>query len=119
EERFSGYGDSAYVPAFGVMGPFGEQVNKPLTEELEAVYVVMAGQRTVVEWEFGFVVNCWALNFFKRQLSLGLSPIADYYIVATLLTDILLCITGRNQVSEKHDMSPPTIEEYLYISDTG
>ncbi|PWW73575.1 hypothetical protein C7212DRAFT_216301, partial [Tuber magnatum] len=31
EERLYVYGDSAYSPVFGVMGPFVEQVNKPLT----------------------------------------------------------------------------------------
>ena len=117
EERLYVYGDSAYAPAFGVMGPFVEQVNKPLTREQEAANVVMSGQRIVVEWGFGYLAKYWALNSFKSSLRLGLSPIAGYYMVATLLTNILLCVTGGNQVSEKYNLLPPTLEEYLYIAD--
>jgi len=103
EERLYVYGDSAYAPAFGVMGPFVEQVNKPLTREQEVANVVMSGQRIVVEWGFGYLAKYWALNSFKSSLRLGLSPIAGYYMVATLLTNILLCVTGGNQVSEKYN----------------
>ncbi|RPA94495.1 hypothetical protein L873DRAFT_1830295 [Choiromyces venosus 120613-1] len=90
-ERLYVYGDSAYTPAFGVMGPFLAHVNKLLTTEEEVANIVMSG------------------------LKLGLSPIAGYYMVATLLSNILLCISGGNQVSEKYHLLPLTVEEYLYI----
>ena len=117
DERLYVYGDSAYAPAFGVMGPFLEQVHKPLTPEQEAANIIMSGQRIVVEWGFGRVLNYWALNSFKPGLKLGLSPIAGYYMVATLLSNILLCVTGGNQISEKYNLSPPRVEDYLYISE--
>jgi len=117
EERLYVHGNSAYAPAFGIMGPFVEQVNKPLTREQEAANVAMSGQRIVVEWGFGYLAKYWALNSFKSSLRLGLSPIANYYMVATLLTNILLYVTGGNQVSEKYNLLPPTLEEYLYIAD--
>ncbi|KAG0132082.1 hypothetical protein HOY82DRAFT_455407, partial [Tuber indicum] len=108
------YGDSAYATAFGVMGPFLEQVNRPLTVEEEATNLVMSSQRIVVEWGFGRVVNYWALNSFKPVLKVGLSPIASYYMIATLLSNALLCVSGGNQVSEKFRISPPMVEDYLY-----
>ncbi|RPA92969.1 hypothetical protein L873DRAFT_1707377, partial [Choiromyces venosus 120613-1] len=114
-ERLYVYDDSTYTPAFGVMGPFLAHVNKLLTTEEEAANIVMSGQRIVVEWGFAWVVNYWALNSFHSGLKLGLSPIAGYYMVATLLSNILLCISGGNQVSEKYHLLPPIVEEYLYI----
>lgn len=59
----------------------------------------------------------WALNSLKPRLKLGISPITGYYIVATLLTNLLLCVTGGNQISEKHSLSSPRVEDYLYISE--
>ena len=109
------FGDSAYAPSFGVMGPYIPSVNNPLTQEQEAANLVMSGERIVVEWGFGRVVNYWALNSFKNQLKLGLSPVAAYYMVATLLSNILLCIRGHSQISEKYGLCPPSVEEYLYL----
>ncbi|RPB02064.1 hypothetical protein L873DRAFT_1880710 [Choiromyces venosus 120613-1] len=117
-ERLYVYGDSAYSPAFGVMGPFLEQVNQPLIVEEEAANIVMSGHRIVVEWGFGRVVNYWALNSFKSGLKVSLSPIASYYIIATLLSNILLCISGGNQVSEKFGLLPLIVEDYLFIAGT-
>ena len=117
EERLYVYGDSAYAPAFGVMGPFIPQVNRPLTIAEEAANVVMSGERIVVEWGFGRVVNYWSLNAYKSGLKLGLSPIAAYYMVGVLLSNILLCVSGGSQVSEKYNLPPPTLDEYLYIED--
>ena len=71
EERLYGYGDSAYASAFGVMGLFVEQVNKPLTREQEAANVVMSGQRIVVEWGFWYLAKYCALNSLKSSLRLG------------------------------------------------
>lgn len=109
------YGDSAYSPALGVLGPYVEQRNRPLRREEEAANLVMSGERIVVEWVFGRIVNYWAMNNFRNSLKVGLSPIAAYYMVATLLSNSLLCITGSSQVSEKYGLNPPAIEEYLYI----
>jgi hypothetical protein len=114
-DRLDVYDDSAYAPSFGVIGPFIPSINRPLTREEEAANLVMSRERIVVqvEWGFGRVVNYWGLNSLKVQLKLGLSPIASYYMVATLLSNILLCITGYNQISEKYSLNPPSVEEYL------
>jgi hypothetical protein len=117
EDRLYLYGDSAYAPAFGVMGPFVAQVNRPLNVAEEAANVVMSGQRIVVEWGFGRVVNYWSLNAYKSGLKLGLSSIAAYYMVGVLLSNILLCLSGGSQVSQKYHLPPPTLEEYFYIAE--
>jgi hypothetical protein len=117
EERLYVYGDSAYAPAFRVMGPFLAQVNRPLTRAEEAANVVMSGERIVVEWGFGRVVNYWAFNSFKGGLKLGLSPISAYYMVGTLLSNILLCVSESSQISEKYNLAPPILEDYLYLAE--
>jgi len=52
DQRLYVYGDSAYVSAFGVIGPYLEQVNRPLRQEEEAANFVLSGERIVVEWGF-------------------------------------------------------------------
>ena len=96
-------------------GPLIPSVNNPLTQGQEAAKLVMSGERIVVEWGFGTVVNYWALNLFKNQLKLGLSPVAAYYMEATLLSNILLCIRGHSQISEKYGLYPPSVEKCLYL----
>ncbi|RPA99071.1 hypothetical protein L873DRAFT_1835601 [Choiromyces venosus 120613-1] len=114
-DRLYVYGDSAYLPVLGVLGLFLEHVGRPLERKEEAANLVMSGERIVVEWGFGHIINYWALNSFRNSLKVGLSPVAGYYMVATLLSNSLLCITGTSQVSEKYNLAPPRIEEYLYV----
>ncbi|RPB02912.1 hypothetical protein L873DRAFT_1826546 [Choiromyces venosus 120613-1] len=61
------------------------------------------------------VLGPYAMNNFQNSLKVGLSPVVAYYIVATLLINSLLCLTGSSQVSEKYGLNPPSVEEYLYI----
>ncbi|RPA94895.1 hypothetical protein L873DRAFT_1699950, partial [Choiromyces venosus 120613-1] len=108
------YGDAAYLPAFGIMGPFRRDGMTPAEEE---VNVVMSGHRIVVEWRFAHIVNYWSFAVFKRGLKLHLSPVAAYYIIAVLLTNCHTCLRGGNQTSENFRMDPPSAEEYLYLVD--
>jgi hypothetical protein len=109
------YGDAAYAPAFGIVGPHKDTRGQPITRQQEATNIIMSGSRIAVEWGFGMVVNYWSLTSFKRALKIGLSPVAVYYIVASLFTNCLTCFRGGNQTSEKFGVSPPTIEEYLFL----
>ena len=64
-----------------------------MTRGQDAANVVISGQRIVVEWGFGSIAKYWALNSFKSSWRLGLSPIAGYYMVATLAKE-LFCGTS-------------------------
>lgn len=114
DERLYLYGDPAYHPGFGIMGPFRpEGANFTLSPEEEAANVVMSGQRIVVEWAFGLVTKYWGFNSYKPAHKPGLSPVAGYYIVSVLLTNIQTCLKGGNQISDKYRLSPPSLERYL------
>lgn len=39
--------------------------------------------------------------------------VVGYYLVATLLTNILICIRARNIISQQYNCPPPTLEEYF------
>ncbi|RPA86415.1 hypothetical protein BJ508DRAFT_197364, partial [Ascobolus immersus RN42] len=113
-ERLYLYGDPAYYPGYGIMGPFRPEGRRvALTPEQEAANIVMSGQRIVVEWGFGLVSKYWTFTAFKRANRLGLSPVGAYYTCATLLTNILTCLRRGNQISDKYELEPPTLEEYL------
>ncbi|KAG0123472.1 hypothetical protein HOY82DRAFT_495239, partial [Tuber indicum] len=42
------------------------------------------------------------------------SPVAAYYLVSTLITNIHTCLRGRNIVSDKFKCSPPSLHEYVH-----
>ncbi|RPB02874.1 hypothetical protein L873DRAFT_1833973 [Choiromyces venosus 120613-1] len=91
DEALYVYGDTAYSPAFGIMGPFRGDSMIPAEE---AVNVVMSGHRIVVEWGFAHIVNYWSFAVFKHGLKLHLSPVAAYYMIAVLLTNCHTCLSG-------------------------
>lgn len=112
EDRLYLYGDPAYCPAFGIMGPFRGNI----TPAQEAANIVMSGQRITVEWAFGLVLKNWLFLDFKAASSrIGLQPVAAYYMCATILTNARTCLHGRNQISDKYSLAPPSIEEYFGI----
>ena len=136
--RYYLYGDLAYWPAFGIMGPFRPQnVQGILSREEKAANLAMSSVRITVEWGFGMNVNLWGINNYKRGSKVMSSPVAALYIastlltnirtcmnggnqvcllllqLSTLLTNIRTCMNGGNQVSEKFGLSPPSLEEYI------
>ncbi|RPA78930.1 hypothetical protein BJ508DRAFT_198805, partial [Ascobolus immersus RN42] len=106
------YGDPAYYPGYGIMGPFRPS-RRGLTSEEEAANIVMSGERIVVEWAFGLVTKFWGFTAFKRAHKVNLSPVGAYYFCAVLFTNILTCVRRRNQISDKYGLKPPSLEEYL------
>lgn len=127
------YGDPAYTFGYGVMGPFRPIIGRrarPLTKDQvrsalhsktlltkvqRAANVTMSAQRITIEWAFGLITKDWTFVDMKRSQKIGLSPVAAYYIVATLLTNLQTCLRQRNIISDQYDISPPTLEEYLGI----
>ncbi|RPA83007.1 hypothetical protein BJ508DRAFT_207579 [Ascobolus immersus RN42] len=113
-QRLYLYGDPAYYPGYGIMGPFRPGgVNMELTPDEEAANIVMSGQRIAVEWAFGLISKYWTFTSFKRANRIGLSPVAAYYLCAAILTNFITCLREHNQISEKFNCPPPTLEKYL------
>lgn len=109
------YGDLAYWPAFGVMGPHRDVRGgtEGLTPIQKAANLTMSTARITVEWGFGRNVNLWGINSYKRGSKIMASPVAMYYVASTLLTNLRTCMDGRNQTSDTFQLAPPSVEEYL------
>ncbi|RPA77542.1 hypothetical protein BJ508DRAFT_212702 [Ascobolus immersus RN42] len=107
------YGDPAYYPGYGIMGPFRPTLTRNLTSEEEAANILMSGERIVVEWAFGLVTKAWGFTAFKKVQKVGLSPVGAYYFCAVLFTNIQTCVRRRNQISDKYSCLPPVLELYL------
>ena len=72
----------------------------------------MSSCREAVEWGFADILRLWsALDFSYNQRIYG-SPIGLQYRVATILTNIHICLYGC-QTSFYFNCCPPSIENYL------
>lgn len=103
------YGDPAYPITNFLIAPFRE---RSLTEEQNLFNQRMSNVRECVEWTFGKVSTLFAFVDFKKNLKINLQPVAEYYLVATFLTNCHTCFYG-SQTSSFFSLEPPTIEEYL------
>lgn len=73
----------------------------------------MSQSRITVEWGYHTILRSWAALDFKRNLKLFKSPIAAYYVVAALLTNVQSCLNTYNDITLYTGMNTPTVEEYL------
>ncbi|KAK9319977.1 hypothetical protein V1517DRAFT_330823 [Lipomyces orientalis] len=75
----------------------------------------MSGVRISVEQLFGLVLNNWAYNGYKYGLRQQATPVAAFYLVSVLLTNIKTCLEQRNEVSLSFGCTPPSLEDYLSL----
>ena len=68
----------------------------------------MSSARVCVEWGFGDIVRLWAFIDFRKNTKILLQPVAEYYAVATLLTNCYTCLYGNN-VATHFNLQPPTL----------
>ncbi len=73
----------------------------------------MSQSRITVEWGYHTILRSWAALDFKRNLKIFKSPIAAYYIVAALLTNVQSCLNTYNDITLYTGGATPTVEEYL------
>ncbi|KZV71349.1 hypothetical protein PENSPDRAFT_577890 [Peniophora sp. CONT] len=109
---FQLYGDGAYGDSEVLLSPFVAD-GENLAPEEQWFNAEMSDMRVAVEHGYGIVVNNWPFLNCTSKHRLFLSPVASYYRVAVLLTNIQNCLYP-NQVSQKFDLMPPTVEEYLH-----
>ena len=73
----------------------------------------MSSVRIAVENEFAHVTTLFAYLDFARTLRSMQSPISAYYVVATLLKNIHVCMNGGNENSKRFGVMPPSLEAYM------
>ena len=74
----------------------------------------MSSVRISVEWGYSGVTQQFAFLQHKENLKIGLQPVAQFYVVATVLANCFSCLYG-NQVSTYFESSPPSLDEYLHF----
>ena len=110
------FGDSAYTSFRRIMRPYPEATAAPEDKHFN---LIISGVRIAVEQAFGLTKNNWALNAYDNALKSGLQPVAAYFEVSILFTNLLTCLVGRTAVNSRFKIQPPSAEEYLKSGDTG
>ena len=114
EEQVYLYGDPAYTVAYGIMGAYKAQLGNPLDTTLEALNSHMSSLRVSVEHGYGKTASLWSFNTHPRNMKMGLSPVAGYYMVSVLFTNIHTCMHG-SQTSKQFGINPLTFDRYLQL----
>jgi hypothetical protein len=82
------------------------------SEEEKRINVLMNSFRTEVEHSFAVVSNNFSFTNLSRMQKLNLGNTIREYTISVLFCNILNCFRP-NQVSQRFDMNPPSITEYL------
>ena len=62
---------------------------------------------STVEWVFEDIIN-----YFKKDLKIGLSAVGKSYTVCAILRNALTCLHGST-TSKFFDVQPPALDEYF------
>ena len=104
------YGDAAYP-----LSPYLQKAYQgaALTQAQQRFNTKMNKARVAVEWSFGDISNQWGYLAMKKQQKVLLQPVAMYYRVAALLTNLRTIVRYGNEVSQEFSLWPPSLQEYL------
>lgn len=112
-ERLYLYGDPAFTGSSVTIGAYRRPRDGNLTSVQQFFNTQMSRNRIAVEHGFGDVMKYWMKTDVAKNNQIGHSPVAAYYTAAVLLTNILNCLRGGNQVSIAFACLPPTLNEYM------
>jgi hypothetical protein len=104
------FGDSPYEACYRVIAPYKR--TQVLSREEITFNRVLSSDRISIEQAFGLITLLWRANSLNINLKALLQPIAVWYEVSVLLTNIYSCLRG-NVVSTRYGIKPPLLEEYL------
>ena len=104
------FGDPAYGINQQLISPFP---NGGSTGEQRHWNAEMSSIRIEVEHGFGIVTKTWPFLNASWKMQIYHSPIALYYRVGVLLTNVLNCLRP-NQVAQYFGCHPPSLEDYLH-----
>ncbi|RPA90377.1 hypothetical protein L873DRAFT_441811 [Choiromyces venosus 120613-1] len=108
------YGDPAYALSYGIISGYKAIVRYPLSPVLKAVNAHMSGMHVSVEHGFAKTINLGGFNGYKSGLRSGISPVAGYFMVGVLFSNIHSCIY-RNEICMCFHCNPPSLNEYLTL----
>lgn len=103
------YGDPAYRESSLIIRPL---LTARTTEE-RRMNLIMSRVRECVEWEFGHVASLFAFLKFRQGQKLLLSRVGLFYVVATFLKNVHICINRGNQTSMYFGLRAPLLEQYI------
>ena len=108
------FGDKGYHTQDSgcIQVPFKRYAGYELLDDEKSFNKDMAAVRVTAEWGFCRVLQLWGYLDHYKQMKWFQTPLAHYYIAATLLSNIHNCI-HPNAASRKYNVAPPTLEEYL------
>jgi hypothetical protein len=108
------FGDKGYhaQPSGCILVPYKRYGGHELDDDELSFNRDMSTVRISVEWGFNKVVQQWGYLDNFKQLKAYKTPVAGYYIAATLLTNFHTCLHG-NQTATYLNVEPPILEEYL------
>lgn len=102
------YGDPAYSLSDHLITPYRNAKRKKHIKFNE----ILAQVRVAVEWSFGKVLQYFAFTDFSKNQKMLLQPVAKYYIVSVVLTNMHTCLY-QSLCGKTFDILAPTLEEYL------
>jgi hypothetical protein len=108
------YGDPAYGLSDWIMCGFK---GNNLSFQQEHFNSTMSSVRTAVEWNFGLAKSLWQQMNYYRSNKINLTPVGKIVKVCILLTNCHTCYFGGNQISDFFDMKPPSLKEYLDVTE--
>jgi hypothetical protein len=112
--RYVLYGDKGYQTGGCIVTPH-KGIN--LTEAQAEVNARLGAVHVTVEWFFGMVVNLWQSVAFRHNQRIYLDACGSQHRVAVLLTNVHTCLRGGNAIAQAFDLAPPSLEEYLGLSE--
>ena len=87
-----------------------------LTDNETTFNKMMSSVRIAVEWGFKDINCTWRWLNDKHRNKLGETPLRKHYMNATFLSNLIVCVTGGTQTSAFFECEPPTLEEYLLMT---
>lgn len=117
DQRLYVYGDPAYTGSGATIGAYKRPPGGEMTAAQHEFNATMAKTRVAVEHGFGYVQKKWLKNSFHSTMMVGSSPCGAYYLAAILMSNIMTCLRGGNQISQQFQCPPPSLNEYLEEND--
>lgn len=106
------YGDPVYYGRFGIIRAYCSKSSSSLSDSQQAFNVEMSRLRISVKHGFVLCLQLWSFNSYRCGLQYGKSPVAVFYLIFILLTNMYTCLRG-NLISQRFQCSPPSLSVYL------